>query len=666
MLLTCALAGWVAMAPGVAARQPTAANVPTAGVQLPGPAASSPLVLAASEPSALPQILAYGGRAGGSIYQPAPNVHIALGRQAAEQAQVAATGAGGAPSSTTNMSYHSGPTQQTLVAYTIFWSPHSSISSSYQTLINRYFQDIGGSSFYNVVSQYPGLADTQNVSTLGGTWIDADPYPAGKGTAIAPLSHTDISTEVARALSLNPSWNPAGLDRMYFVYTEPGIESCWDPTVAHANLSCTPGVASPNPVECAYHSAVGTLNNPVIYANMPYGETWPGVCRDFGTSPNGDIAADAEISISSHEQFEAVTDPLLDGWFDSDSTGEIGDKCAYKYGSIMPDGHNLTLNGHPYIAQLEWSNANNDGVTSFSGCVDRWGAFNFLWYADKSANPADPNACDLAEPIPPNSPYATGLCASFDLQLPDGNYSLRSIWQLNGSIISDATFPNTHLYSGNWNLSSRGLSASGIYSLILYGDGVLLGSGSVTVSGATPSPTPSPTPQWSASSFRWYELLPSGYCDLTKPIPSGGPFPEGLCATYDLQIPDASYTRRTVWTLDGATLYDYSNTNSHLYPGTWNNWVTGLLQPGTYSLTLYASGVFLGTGQIVIIGSPTLGNANCDDKIDGMDVLAILTDSSACPHNADVDGDGHVTPFDALFILKYWAGVITTFPASGS
>ncbi|HEY8768867.1 MAG TPA: hypothetical protein VIP09_16685 [Dehalococcoidia bacterium] len=306
-----------------------------------------------------------------SPYQPAPNVHIALGRPAAEQAQLAAIGAGGAPSSTTNMSYHGGPTQQAVAAYTIFWSPHGTISSSYRTLINRYFQDIGGSSFYNIVSQYPGLTDTQNVSTLGGTWIDTNPYPAGVGTAVNPLSDTDIKTEVARALSLNPSWNPAGLGRTYFVYTEPGIESCIDPAALFSNLHCTPGVASPNPVLCAYHSAFGTINDPVVYANMPYAETWPD-CQGLSVSPNGDFAADDEISISSHEHFEAVTDPVFDAWYDSDSAGEIGDKCAYKYGSIMPDGHNLTLNGHPYVTQQEWSNANNDGVTPFSGCVDSY------------------------------------------------------------------------------------------------------------------------------------------------------------------------------------------------------------------------------------------------------------------------------------------------------
>jgi V8-like Glu-specific endopeptidase len=202
----------------------------------------------------------------------------------------------------------------------------------------------------------------------------------------------------------------------------------------------------------------------------------------------------------------------------------------------------------------------------------------------------------------------------------------------------------------------------------------------VNLAGATPSPTQSPTPTptptsgtWSASNFHWYQLASSDHCDLTKPIPPGSPFPPslGLCAAWELQIPDGTYTLRTVWAQDGTTLYDSSSPNSHLYPGTWNNWVNGLLQSGTYSLALYANGVFLGTAQVVITSSPTLGNANCDNRIDGADVIAVLDyvggipNSAGCIGNADVDGDGHVTPFDALLILKYWAGLISTFPAGG-
>ncbi len=189
--------------------------------------------------------------------------------------------------------------QQTLTAYTIYWDPQGTLSPGYRSLINRYFQDIGSSSFFNVASQYyqlPGPTYIQGVSTLGGTWIDTADYPDGRGTGANPLSDADIENEVVRALNANPGWNPAGLGRMYFVYTDLGVESCFDPAASYSNLYCTLGVVSPQANQyCAYHYWFGTSARPVIYANMPYGETWPGWCRNFGASPNGNIAADAEI-----------------------------------------------------------------------------------------------------------------------------------------------------------------------------------------------------------------------------------------------------------------------------------------------------------------------------------------------------------------------------------
>jgi hypothetical protein len=50
--------------------------------------------------------------------------------------------------------------------------------------------------------------------------------------------------------------------------------------------------------------------------------------------------------------------------------------------------------------------------------------------------------------------------------------------------------------------------------------------------------------------------------------------------------------------------------------------------------------------------------------------MAVLADASrigtppACIANEDVDGDGHITATDGLLILKFWAGLITSFPAS--
>jgi hypothetical protein len=261
--------------------------------------------------------------------------------------------------SAANLIYHTGPVMHTLQAFAIYWAPSGhAISSAYQTLLNRYFGDIGGSGMYNIVTQYydnPGTVHLQNVSTLGNTWVDTTAYPHA-GNASDPLQDADIQASVTRAISAN-NW-PTGTSNMFFVFTAQGIESCIDST------DCTVGVGATNGY-CAYHGAFAYLGNQAVYANMPYDETWTTSCRAFSTSPNGNIAADSEISTASHEHFEAATDPLLNAWFDS--TGyEIGDKCAYNYGAVSPDGHNVTLNGNPYIVQQEWSNASSGCALNYS------------------------------------------------------------------------------------------------------------------------------------------------------------------------------------------------------------------------------------------------------------------------------------------------------------
>lgn len=280
-------------------------------------------------------------------------------------------------SPTANMTYQGGSIMQTVTAYTIYWTPNNTLANDYKNLINRYFADINASPFYNINTQYfqnPGSVFMQNSSGLGGTWTDTansgigNGYPGGRGTAANALTRADIENEVAAALAANPTWGPPGLTKQYLVYYEQGIEQCFNAT------SCTPGVPNGQPSFCAYHTYFTSGGNTVIYGNMPYDETWTTGCRSFSTSPNGNIAADAEISTSSHEHFEAATDPRLDAWYDSDLGGENGDKCAYRYGAMQADGHNMVLNGNPYIIQQEWSNADLNPSVQFSGCVTRYNA----------------------------------------------------------------------------------------------------------------------------------------------------------------------------------------------------------------------------------------------------------------------------------------------------
>src|SRR5438128_981797 len=57
--------------------------------------------------------------------------------------------------STSNLVFYGGPVMLTTTSYTIFWEPSGhSTSSTYKTLINRFFADVGGSGLYNVMTQY--------------------------------------------------------------------------------------------------------------------------------------------------------------------------------------------------------------------------------------------------------------------------------------------------------------------------------------------------------------------------------------------------------------------------------------------------------------------------------------------------------------------------------
>ena len=90
------------------------------------------------------------------------------------------------PNVTKNLKYYGG---QVMVAgsttYAIYWVPAGhSVDPNYESLINRYFSDIGGSSFFKIVTQYyqnPGKKHIVNHSALGGFVVDTTPYPAREG-----------------------------------------------------------------------------------------------------------------------------------------------------------------------------------------------------------------------------------------------------------------------------------------------------------------------------------------------------------------------------------------------------------------------------------------------------------------------------------------------------
>jgi hypothetical protein len=222
--------------------------------------------------------------------------------------------------------------------YAIFWEPTGNVSSTYHSLIERYFTDVGGTGLYKNNTQYTDSSgNASSNTTLVGSWVDSTAYPE------SPLLDSDIQNEVSRAQSAN-GWT-SSIDNIFFVFTEAGEDLCAD----SSQTQCASNTF------CAYHNFFGSNT---IYAAMPYAASFS--CNG-GQGPNNDQAADETINVTSHEQMEAATDPLLNAWTDS-SGQEIGDKCAWTFGTLNTDGSNVNWNSHPYLVQEEWDNAQ-------SGCV---------------------------------------------------------------------------------------------------------------------------------------------------------------------------------------------------------------------------------------------------------------------------------------------------------
>jgi hypothetical protein len=276
-----------------------------------------------------------------------------------------------------------GPVMRNPTNYLIFWAPSNaynapgSFPAGYQAGIEKFIQNLGGTPYYNIVTQYNDSSGVPvpNALSLGApSWTDtttATPSgnngkPGDTGTCTAPncpLTDADIQAEIGVALAANPSWQVPGINVEYFVYTPTGIDECFSNTSCFAITGGTQGAF------CAYHS----FNGSTIYAYMPFASG--GACGGVTPFPDGiGGVLDLVLSPTQHEMMESNTDPNLNAWFGTDGlSDEIGDKCSYDYGFIAPDGTSVVLNGNRYQIQQEFSNDALLSAGAGLGCTKRYG-----------------------------------------------------------------------------------------------------------------------------------------------------------------------------------------------------------------------------------------------------------------------------------------------------
>jgi Phosphate-induced protein 1 conserved region len=271
--------------------------------------------------------------------------------------------------------YHSGGSIMPLLnIYAIFWKPATLqngnpavMSAAYRTIQGNLLEDYVGHGIHNNNTQYyqiisgvttyvSGLLfSTAGTGSEAAAYVDTGSYPASGCTDAATpgncITDAQLQTELQRVMTLK-GWT-GGLDKIFVIYTAQGEGSCFKSD----SVTCAYKPNTGGSAYCAYHGAIGSSPaTAIIYANIPYGN--PGHCQVPGTpSPNANPSADTATTAVSHELTEAVTDPLLNAWFDS-SGNEIGDLCAYNYATNSYDGAlaNQSWNGRFYELQQEYDN----------------------------------------------------------------------------------------------------------------------------------------------------------------------------------------------------------------------------------------------------------------------------------------------------------------------
>ena len=226
-----------------------------------------------------------------------------------------------------NVTNHGGPVIISAKAVFIFWGPSfasGGADNGYATTLQAFRNQFGTTPEYNVVTQYSGILLTNLAS---GT-------PDMFDTTTPPTNVTDsaVRSEVNKYLATHAFDNST----IYEVVI---------PKTSYSSSGTSTSCGGPALAYCAYHGHYAGSSGDVKYVILPYPD-----CSGCKVSGWTDVQ-NAE-HFFCHETREAVTDPDLNGWYDS-AGNECDDKCAWSPTPFLFNG---------YGCQYEWSNLNG-------GCV---------------------------------------------------------------------------------------------------------------------------------------------------------------------------------------------------------------------------------------------------------------------------------------------------------
>jgi len=248
---------------------------------------------------------------------------------------------GGAVVQGNGINYHGGPVLHGNVPIYVIWygnwtnGPKASDSQTTVNLIDAFLGGLGGSALENVNTTYGD--NTANVSGL--LHLQSQIFDTGsQGTS---LTNTRLTNLISSHLA-NGSL-PTDNTGVYLVLTSSNISE---------RGFCTQF--------CGFHTAQTINGKDIKSAFVGNVDKCPSGCEIQTTSPNGDSGADGMANTLSHEIEEAISDPDLNAWFDSNGQ-ENGDKCNFNFGATQTASNgskfNQTFGGHNWMLQQNWRNS---------------------------------------------------------------------------------------------------------------------------------------------------------------------------------------------------------------------------------------------------------------------------------------------------------------------
>ena len=238
------------------------------------------------------------------------------------------------------INYHGGPVMHGVVnLYFIWYGNWGSEYTSASTIINAWAGAIGGSPYENINTTYgDNAANVSGQIHYAGFALDA----GSQGTSLSDGSIANIVSSALTSKAL-----PVDTNGVYMVLTAPGVKE-------------TSGFLTQY---CGWHT-YGTYNGSNIkyaFIGDAAGPSLGNCAEQTSSSPNGDPAVDAMVSVMAHELEESTSDPNLNAWYDSNGE-ENADKCAWTFGTIYKASNgsmaNMNLGGRDFLIQQNWLNLN--------------------------------------------------------------------------------------------------------------------------------------------------------------------------------------------------------------------------------------------------------------------------------------------------------------------